>query len=112
MIDNTSEVDNRSTDFAPIARISLANWAIIISLIVALVGWGITTQANTTALEKKADKDTVEAQLKAIAEDLQEIKADVREIRSNQDRVRIQLIEKEALDSRSKDDRVVITNAR
>lgn len=100
------------TEFAPMFRISLSNWAIIVTLIVALAGWGITTRANTAALEKKADKETVEAQLAAMRQDLQEIKTDVREIRNNQARVRIDLVEQQALDSRAnKKDKVVLSNA-
>lgn len=103
----TGRTDN---DFTPMFRIGLSNWAIIISLIVALVGWGVTTRANTAALEKKADKETVEVQLKNMAEDLQEIKADVREIRHNQDKVRVELIDRQTRDDKQRKDKIPITN--
>lgn len=98
-------------DFTSLLRTPLGNWVIIISLVATLVGWGINTRANTAELEKKADKATVEAQLAAMRQDLQEIKTDVREIRNNQARVRVDLVEQQALDARAtKNDKVVLSN--
>jgi hypothetical protein len=73
------------------ARISPATWALIITLIVTISGWGWRTYANSTRndkqdaqLEQKLDKEAADAKFEAIIQRLDDLREDVREIRSNQ----------------------------
>lgn len=78
-------------DIAAAARISPATWALIVTLISTIVGWGLTTLANVRTNEqqdaviaKKQDAEDSDRQYQAIMERLSELHKDVREVRRSQ----------------------------
>lgn len=76
-----------------IFRISPATWALIITLIVTLAGWGFSTVSTASELDElkqdvatKADEKDVERGYDTIIRRLSELQEDMREIRKSQQR--------------------------
>lgn len=83
-----SEVDK---EISALARISLPTWAIIFTLIATIVGWGVTTLANSKTndqqdvkIESKVDKDEVNRKFDDLIKRIEDLKEDIREIREAQ----------------------------
>lgn len=85
-------------DIASASRITPTTWALIVTVVLALGGWGWSTKANSDTnkeqaaqlkeIEKtKADKDYLKEQIDRVVGSLDELKQDVKDLRDQRYRV-------------------------
>lgn len=78
-------------EISALARVPIAVWVVIITLISTVSTWGLTTMANSeknkeqdAVIASKQDKDQADKDLGTVLRAIEQVQRDVREIRRTQ----------------------------